>query len=108
MNSIDSSLGQLLFQQDAGIPDSVWSKILKMAPMPAILALISPDMLKETKTEIRNSVANLFEINLADCLLVGWNKYREVIETLEESEHKPADTFLKPLVPHTLKLVQHP
>ncbi len=107
MNSIDLSLGELLFHQ-AGMPDAVWSKILKKPPMSAILTRLSPEILNGTKAEIRKSVTDLFQTNLVDILLAGWNKYQDVCESLDASRLKPEDTFLRPLVEHTLKTVQHP
>jgi hypothetical protein len=108
MNSTDLTLGQLLFHQDGDIPDAIWSKIIKKPPMPAILACVSPDMLNGTQAEIRNSISGLFQTDLVDFLLAGWHKYQDISKSLEKSRQKPADTFLMPLVPHTLKSVQHP
>lgn len=108
MNSINSSLGELLFQQPTGIPDPVWLKILEKPPVLAIVAHLSPDILKDTQTELRSCVAGLFQTKLVDLLLAGWNRYQEVADSLEASRQKPADIFLRPLVEHTLKTVQHP
>jgi len=58
--------------------------------------------------EILNKVTDLLDIDLYDILKSAWKKYKIIDKYLDKENYSPGETFLVPLVEHTIKSEHHP
>lgn len=58
--------------------------------------------------EIIETSSKLLETKLKDILESAWKKYKEVAQYLDEEKYKSDETFLIPMVEHTVVSEHHP
>ena len=58
--------------------------------------------------KILEKTAELLNIKLKDVLGNAWMKYRQVEQCLEQGKENPDETFLVPLIDHTITSEHHP
>lgn len=108
MNTRDANLGDFIIPHEKGLSDADWLKIVSSAGVIAILASFGPDALEGVKAGLRSSITSLFQVSLLDVLLGGWEKYRDVVKSIEASRKTPKDPVLQSLATHTVKSTHHP
>jgi hypothetical protein len=108
METRETTLGQVLFPAEHGMPDEVWSKIAANGAVQSLFAAFPPQLLDPVKTEVKNSIGQLFQMTFLDILNGAWANYTLISKSLDESKQKPNEIILKPVVEHTVKSTHHP
>lgn len=58
--------------------------------------------------EIVNRIADLLDVGIVEIAVGAWNKYRALRKYADRKRYPPNETFLVPLVTHTIKSTHHP
>jgi len=59
-------------------------------------------------SELVNKIGDVLDIRLTDILAAAWQKYREIRKYSDRTAYPPGETFLVPLVEHTVRSIHHP